>query len=214
MSIGSPPSSKLLRAEGDGKSSSRSISMGQPGFRGSSEPGRAVSSTTGVARGRSGEYVPSRSRAGFESEGLVSCGGEREAFANKDFSSSWFASSNCWRFCLLNFRTKVSTLAISLADGRRVARRGGCSIRSCCGRFELGRSRSGGVECWSVVLGALVAPSSRVPIEELSVMSGQGRRVGPGSNHRLRGRFCEIRWSSRAGIGVQDVVWSRLPNTW
>jgi hypothetical protein len=119
----------------------------------------------------------------------VSCGGERRGLADEDCASSWFASSNCWRFCLLNFRTKVSTLASSLADGRRVARRGGCSIRSCCERLELGRSRPGGVEWWSVVLGAPVAPSSRVPIEELSVMSGQGRRVGPGSNHRLRGRL-------------------------
>lgn len=144
----------------------------------------------------------------------MSWGGGRGELADEERASSWFASSNCCRFCLLSFRTKVSTLASSLADGRRVARRGGCNIRSCCGRFELGRSRiGGGVGSWSVVLGAPVAPSSRGPIEELSVMSGQGRRVGPGSNHRLRGqvaRFAgrvgvESRWS-RCRLGVEVVT--------
>lgn len=191
--------------------------MGHPGFRGSFEPGRAVSSTMGVAMGCSGRYVPSESGAGFKPEGLVSWGGGRGELADEERASSWFASSNCWRFCLLSFRTNVSTLASSLADGRRVARRGGCNIRSCCGRFELGRSRiGGGVGSWSVVLGAPVAPSSRGPIEELSVMSGQGRRVGPGSNHRLRGLLRDSLVESRSSRGGQDVVWASrwLPNTW
>lgn len=54
MSIGSPPPSKQLRAGSGGKISFWSISMGHPGFRGSSEPGRAVSSVMGVTVGCSG----------------------------------------------------------------------------------------------------------------------------------------------------------------
>lgn len=138
----------------------------------------------------------------------MGCGGGRGELADEACAtaSSWFASSNCWRFCLLSFRTNVSTWSSNLADGRRVARRGGCSIRSCCGRFELGRSRIGGVGSWSVVLGAPVAPSSGGPIEQLSVMSGQGRRVGPGSNHRLRGRLRDSLIESGSSRGGQDVV--------